>query len=169
VPIVRLCEVKLGEKLGEGSFKVVYRAVWRKQPVAVALWKGADLPQRQELEAEAQLMHRLCGRVDPQVLRVVRVLGFVAEADCVGMITEFMRGSLYEAIHGKAEAKSASGGWPRRAGTGPVAQWSFFRRLIMMENLAQAVQQLHGEGIMHLDLSSHNVLVQRAISEPGAA
>jgi serine/threonine protein kinase len=107
VPIVSLHELQYNadtDLLGRGGFKAVYKAQWRGQAVALSLWLQRDAVNLNELEAEARLMYKLSHVPGVEHHRVVPVLGIVAEHDKIGLISELMSCSLYEAIHGRSEA-----------------------------------------------------------------
>jgi serine/threonine protein kinase len=126
-------ELRLGERLGEGSFSVVFKASWKGFPVAVKRLKNTSINHRFFLR-EVSMLWRARHR------SVVLFMGATASPPCI--VTVFMPGgSLYEAIH------------ERRV------RIDFQLALSMAVDLGEAMRHLHALNVLHRDFTSRNVLL----------
>lgn len=155
-------ELLLGNKIGQGSFGVVYRALWHHTPVAVKrlLEKESDasfsgelgsghldesgaLAVFEALQKEAGMMASL------RHPNIVQFLGICSDPPCI--ITEYCdRGSLVDVL------KKA------RMNTDAAKMLTFKRRLEMLNDAAKGMLYLHSNKpapILHRDLKSPNLLV----------
>jgi serine/threonine protein kinase len=83
----------------------------------------------------------------------------------VGLVSELMAGNLYDAIHNDSARVTLSPhsfGWPAGPGAGPLTRLTMVQKLWLMWQMAIAVDHLHAQGIMHLDLNSFNILVSHS-------
>eukprot|EP01108_Squamamoeba_japonica_P006211 TRINITY_DN49_c0_g1_i2.p1 TRINITY_DN49_c0_g1~~TRINITY_DN49_c0_g1_i2.p1 ORF type:complete len:758 (-),score=492.97 TRINITY_DN49_c0_g1_i2:68-2341(-) len=129
-------ELRLLDRIGEGSFGVVYRAAWRKQPVAVKLLRqqlftDAELGElREEAKFLSQLRHK----------NIVEFRGAVFREQQCCLVTEC-------APHGSLKSVIEAFSLP----------WDL--SIKFATDCAAGVQFLHSSGILHRDIKSENVLV----------
>uniref|UniRef100_A0A6B2L9Z8 Protein kinase domain-containing protein n=1 Tax=Arcella intermedia TaxID=1963864 RepID=A0A6B2L9Z8_9EUKA len=88
----------IGDQVGEGGYSIVYSGDWNGTPVALKILKTKD----EEDEKTKRKVIRLL-MSESQMLKALRhpnilqFLGFIAENNVFGIVTEFMeRGSLYQ-------------------------------------------------------------------------
>ncbi|KAI3696701.1 hypothetical protein L6452_29189 [Arctium lappa] len=133
----------LKEKIGEGSFGTVHRAVWDGFDVAVkTLFMEQDFhPERfKEFWQEVAIMRRL------HHPNIVLFMGVVTQPPNLSIVTEYLsRGSLFRLLHRP----------------GPDEVLDERRRLRMAFDVAKGMNYLHKRNppIVHRDLKSPNLLV----------
>ncbi|MDX6425294.1 MAG: hypothetical protein QOD52_699, partial [Gaiellaceae bacterium] len=127
---------KVIDKLGEGAAGAVYRAVGPDGEVAVKVLRARDPVSRRRFEREARIAGQAASRHLVPILEV---------GDGFFVMPLYARGSLAGAI--------------RREGALPLP--SVTR---IAAELAQALDALHGLGIVHRDVKPSNVL----LSDDGA-
>ncbi len=125
----RVGEYVLAEKLGEGGFGEVFRAL---RPVAIKFARGPEEVARLERFA------RLQARVDSE--RVVRPLEVRLDADPPHVVMELVEGATLRDLLAR----------------GPLAPEV---ALPVLRELAQALADAHRAGVAHLDLKPENVLL----------
>lgn len=132
--------INLGKELGKGGFGIVYEGTWAFRKVAVKCYEGSRLPERiaQEMRHEVSMMLQL----DHECL--VRLFGIVEEENRPPMLVmeHGANGSLYTFLHSELEIS-----WPHR--------------LKLAEELARGLAYLHSKGIVHRDIKSLNVVLDR--------
>lgn len=129
-------ELRFGERLGEGSFSVVYKAWFKGFPVAVKKLKNTSISHRFFLR-EVSMLWRARHR------SVVLFMGATAQPPCI--VTVYMAGgSLYDALH------------VRRV------RIDMQLALSMACDLADAMRHLHALNVLHRDFTSRNVLLDDA-------
>eukprot|EP01089_Gocevia_fonbrunei_P016598 TRINITY_DN5188_c0_g1_i1.p1 TRINITY_DN5188_c0_g1~~TRINITY_DN5188_c0_g1_i1.p1 ORF type:complete len:681 (-),score=90.84 TRINITY_DN5188_c0_g1_i1:37-2079(-) len=131
--------LKIGVRVGKGSFAEVFKAVWRGTDVAVKKLPAHLLSEEffKDFEREVDLMRQLR---HPNVLQF---LGACLIAPDVCIIMEFMnRGSLYRILHASCSLSGA------------------LRKKMAMD-AARGMNYLHccDPVVLHRDLKSHNLLV----------
>lgn len=133
-------QIELGRELGKGGFGTVYEGTWAFRKVAVKCYEGSRLPERiaQEMRHEVSMMLQL----DHECL--VRLFGIVEEEHRPPMLVmeHGANGSLYTFLHSELEIS-----WPHR--------------LQLAEELARGLAYLHSKGIVHRDIKSLNVVLDR--------
>lgn len=138
---VAMKDIKLGERIGRGTFGEVYKGTWRGAVVAVKKLTTTTVSEEfvQEFEKEVSLMRNL---------RSPNVLQFLGSSfqppNNVCIVMEYMqRGSLYGILHNPAN----------------VLDWSLVLR--MLADTARGMTYLHTckPPVIHRDLKSHNLLV----------
>lgn len=151
-PIAALDRYDLLEELGAGGMGTIYRARHRELGLEVALKMhrcGPDSSPRQagRLRQEARLLARLD---HPAIVRAVD-----AGSD---------RGTVFLAMECIRDAVTLSERLRKRdrraAGFDPGSPLSLRARLSLTARLCDAVEHVHGRGILHRDIKPANVLVR---------
>jgi serine/threonine protein kinase len=157
---------KDSNRLGEGSFKAVYRATWQKQDVAVSLLKvnlSVSSNLTEEFKSEAK---RMRGLTHPNLLKVH---GVVLDPTRAALVTEYMPGTLFVALHGPPRTSKKHAPPAAVASPPPVpiaTTWTLADRLPILLAMSSAVNYLHGQGVAHHDINSHNFLVSPTPRSP---
>jgi len=127
----------LKNKIGEGTFGKVYRAEWHGRLVAVKKLKGTDA--RKEFQREVRVMH-YCRHEN-----VMHVESLLEDDSRLGMIIPFMQlGSLFSVLRNDEIDLP----WmPRR--------WD------ISIGIARGLSYLHSVKVLHRDLTSKNVLLDK--------
>lgn len=128
--------------LGRGGFGEVFRGSWRGQPVAIKQLLLKKLTSRarkefiQEIDIASKLSHP----------SLVPLFGAVIEPNCVAMVMELMEGgSLYHLLQDDEK------------------ELSWLRRCKIMLDVACGVEYLHAHSIVHRDIKSLNILLNREL------
>jgi TPR repeat protein len=127
-----------GKILGQGSYGKVSQGMWlNTTPVAIkdlilTQWTAVDT---QSFEAEATLMYRL------RHPNIVQLYGVCQQEFRYSLVMELMpKGTLYELLHNNQ----------------PL---SWERRWVLAGDIAQGINYLHTQDVLHRDLKSLNVLI----------
>jgi len=138
-------ELKLGRRIGSGSFGVVYTADWNGTEVALKQMHNKSLSASnvQEFSGEIRMMQ---GMRHPNI---VLFLGAVIQAPRLSIVCELMPlGSLHALLHGKTQngVELATNGRLRRQ---------------MAQDCARGMSYLHSRSppVVHHDLKPANLLV----------
>ena len=138
-------ELKLGRRIGSGSFGVVYTADWNGTEVALKQMhdKSLSASNVQEFSGEIRMMQ---GMRHPNI---VLFLGAVIQAPRLSIVCELMPlGSLHALLHGKTQngVELATNGRLRRQ---------------MAQDCARGMSYLHSRSppVVHHDLKPANLLV----------
>ncbi len=132
-------QLKIGKELGRGGFGIVYQAAMGHQDVAVKqLQQKLSSDAFDEFQKETTLMARLRNP------KIVQLYGVCIEKDSpLCMVMEFMsNGSLYDFLHGKSPLL-----WPLC--------------MQMALDMALGLHYLHASQILHRDIKSPNVLLDK--------
>jgi len=136
--VIQPSELQIKERIGRGSFGDVYRAFWRHTEVAVKKIHNPSDALLQELYDEARLMITL------RHPNIVTFMACTFEKPDVCIVTEFVeRGSLYKILHD----------------TAVILELDHVRKLAL--DACKGMAYLHGAYIIHRDLKSHNLLVDK--------
>ena len=144
---VDMTDVRLGRKVGAGSYGQVFRATWRAANVAVKLFDKQWADSEELMAAvrrEAALMAR---HRHPHVLLF---MGVCTRPPNLAIVTEFCdNGSLHDVLRAKRETPEA-------------LAWA--RRLMFAADAARGLNYLHTSrpATVHADLNTSNLLVDRA-------
>ncbi|MGD9144483.1 MAG: protein kinase [Anaerolineae bacterium] len=136
-PVIRGYEIR--ERIGEGSFAVVYRAyqpqVGREVAVKAILPQYANQPDFiRRFEAESQLVARL------EHPHIVPLYDYWREPDGAYLVMRWLRG-------GSLRAALQRGAWKAEAAT----------RLV--DQIAAALAAAHRQGVVHRDIKPANILL----------
>ena len=135
-PIINIKEVQVGKHIGQGGFGAVFEAKWQKKRVAVKVCPGNLV---ENLSREIEVLTSL-----PPHPNVLTFFGIALGSDGIStlIITELApNGSLHDYLHSKKEKPSPdqSIGW--------------------VQQIANGMQHLHSNNIVHRDLKSGNILL----------
>ncbi|CAI5465269.1 unnamed protein product [Closterium sp. Yama58-4] len=142
---IEFSELRLGIRVGVGSFGEVFRAVWRGTEVAVKmLWEQDAKPEdTEDFYNEIALLSRL------RHPNVILFMGACTVPPHLSMVTEYMHmGSLYRIIHTREPGQG-----------GDSLSWK--RRYKMLRDICRGMLCLQRMSIIHRDLKSANCLVDR--------
>lgn len=131
-------EIAFGDRIGEGTFGLVYKATWRGSPVAVKMLKMQNITEHalQEFRKELQILARL------RHPNIVLLMGASTNPPNLTFVTEFLAGgSLFDVL----QAKKLT-----------IDNYLFKR---MAREIAQGMNYLHLSNIIHRDLKSLNILL----------
>ncbi len=138
IPQIDWRDLRQGKLLGRGGFGDVYEGQWKGQDVAIKKLHMHALPNaaiKRDFDAEVQVMW------SSQYPRILRLYG-VTEASNCAMVMERMQRSLHDLIHSEEEIPDA-------------------KRLQIAIDIAQGLASLHGQKIVHRDLKSQNILLDK--------
>lgn len=129
-------ELLVGPLLGSGSSAQVYRGSWRGREVAIKQISG--VAHLEELQKEICVLRRL------QHPRLVQLLGVCLQPPLLVVVTELVAaGSLYDRLFGRAPGPPLTP--PQRRAIGC--------------HVAEGVEFLHSQRVVHRDLKSTNILL----------
>ncbi|XP_024544374.1 probable serine/threonine-protein kinase SIS8 isoform X2 [Selaginella moellendorffii] len=139
---INFTELRIGIRIGIGSFGEVFRATWRGTEVAVKVMLEQDLTREntEDFFNEISLLSRL------RHPNVILFMGACTSPPHLSMVTEYMHmGSLYRLIHMSGQGKKLS--------------WR--RRLKMLRDICRGMMCVQRMNIIHRDLKSANCLVDK--------
>lgn len=130
--------IEFDTELARGSFGVVYRGKWSGQSVAVKMAiNSMGKEESTEFMREVQIMSRLRSEY------ITQFYGVCLEEGKEGLVMEYMAdGPLYEALRDRKFSNEEK------------------QRLAL--DIAYGLNYLHHQGVVHRDLKSHNVLLDRS-------
>jgi hypothetical protein len=143
--------------LGGGGFAEVFRGTYNLQPVAIkrlkvyrgdvnSLSKLQIARNVEQLAAEALLTHK-CG-THSNIIHVVGCLSILSEVERPLLVMELMHTTLFDVIHDRVLADALA----------------FSRRLYLLKGIAGALEFLHLQGIVHHDIKSLNILLNKKLT-----
>ena len=141
--IIPYCELEgLGKKpIGRGGFGRVYAGLWKRQPIAFKKVIVQHMP-RKKLETFMKEIKIFSSLNHPHI---VKMFGAVVEEGNIGIVMEYLTGSLYQAIF-MEEIK-----------------FSRDEKKIIIRQVASALEYLHTRDpkIAHCDVKSANILLDK--------
>ena len=140
--IIPYCELEdLGkEPIGRGGFGHVYVGLWKKQPIAFKRLIVQHMP-RKKLEMFVKEIKIFASLNNPHT---VKIFGAVVDEGNIGIVMEYLTGSLYRAIFCE-EIKFSSD----------------VKKIIILQ-VAIALEYLHDDPkIAHCDVKSENILLDK--------
>lgn len=133
-------ELKFHDKIGAGNFGEVYAGEYRGADVAIKKLKFQDL-QRHQIEEFTQEVSVMVGLRHPNI---VLLMGACNEPPNLCIVTEYMpQGSLYSVIHNER------------------LQFNESMMKNMIVDMLKGLQFIHSAGLLHRDLKSPNLLVDK--------
>uniref|UniRef100_A0A1A9WCB2 Mitogen-activated protein kinase kinase kinase 7 n=1 Tax=Glossina brevipalpis TaxID=37001 RepID=A0A1A9WCB2_9MUSC len=137
-PTVDFSEISFKEKVGHGSYGVVYKAIWRDRYVAVK--EFGPKAEQKAIETEVKQLSRV------QHPNIIALYGLAANQMSTYLIMEYAEGgSLYDFLHGKAKPYYS---------TAHAMSWA--------RQCAEGVAYLHAmkpKPLIHRDLKPLNLLL----------
>lgn len=128
--------LKLGKELGKGAFGVVRAGTFNGKPVAIKTIQGQPTPAAlKEFSEEANLLGGI-----PVHPNVVQFIGITQNP--LMLVTELVKGG---ALDSRLKPEKP-----------PVRWWDVLK---WAQGIAQGIQHLHKNGILHRDLATRNVLL----------
>lgn len=138
-------ELRVGVRVGIGSFGEVFRGIWKGTEVAIKILLEQDLTEEnmEDFCNEISLLSRL------RHPNVILFLGACTKPPHLSMVTEYMEmGSLYHLIHTSGQGK----------------KFSWRRRLKMLRDICRGMMCIQRMNIVHRDLKSANCLVDKHLT-----
>ena len=138
---VEYSELSLGEIISQGGFSVVHRAMWRGTQVAVKIIVDPVITQelRQEFENEIMMLNYL------RHPRTILLMAASFKPPHFAVVSEYINnGTLYDLLHRSRE------------------EISIDRKLNILGHICEAFLFYHLSGVVHRDLKSMNVLLDRS-------
>lgn len=163
VRVIKVGDLELQQKIGEGNFGVVYRGKWRGTTdvaIKVIKLKGGDdeaelAKVREETEHEIAVMQRVGNH-----LNVVQFIGMVIdeeEGKLYTVTSYYPKGSMHDMLI-------------KNRASNPTTHQDLVR---MARDAAAGILHLHSEGVVHRDIAMRNCLVSEggvvAISDFGTS
>lgn len=136
-------ELELGETISQGGFSVVQRALWRGTPVAVKLIVDPIItPElRNEFENEVSMLNYL------RHPHTVLLMSACNKPPKLAVVTELAeRGTLYDLLHRSREP------------------FELEHKIEVASQIAKTFMFYHLSGVVHRDLKSLNVLLDRELN-----
>ena len=134
--IIDVAGIKVGKRIGQGGFGVVYEAKWNERQVAAKVCSGNLI---EHFSQEVAILASL-----PPHPYIIMFFGIALSHDKIStlIITELAtNGSLFNYLHVKNEVPSAD------------------QRLAWALQVASGMAHLHSHSIIHRDLKSGNILL----------
>ena len=135
-------QIKRGKQIGGGSYGIVYKGEWNKQKVALKdlIVKSLSEEHYKQFEKEAKLWFTLR---HPNILQLFGICVPRNPGDPYSMVMPLQEeGSLYKLLQSKTSLS-----WPQK------------NRIAV--DVARALLYLHEKNIIHRDLKSPNVLIEK--------
>lgn len=148
LPVLDYPEIKLEKEIGTGNFSKVIRGFWKQKEVAV---KKITIKKEKskdgiinEFKSEVALLGNL------RHPNLVTCFGYCLSPMCIVM--EFLPGNLYDFIH----TQKSETGESQKVDPTLLLQFAF--------DIARGMQYLHSQNIIHRDLKSSNLLLDKHLN-----
>jgi len=128
--------IEIIKELGRGAYGIVFKAIWRKQEVALKIISSDSSQQLEDFKNEFLLMKSLRPHK-----HVVQLLGMVQNPLCI-ILNYYEKGSLLGLLKSQERI-------------------TLDRKLTIMKGIVSGMIHLHEEGIIHRDLAARNVLLTK--------
>ena len=138
IPRIAWKDIVQHELLGNGSYGDVYKATWQGTEAAIKMLQLKTLSTKitREFEKECDIMMQC---LHPSI---IRLYGICTEPGHFGMVMEYMQKSLRDRLDDDNEL-------------------SWTKRISIALEISQGLAFLHSKGILHRDLKSHNILLDK--------
>ncbi|NMH66914.1 leucine-rich repeat-containing protein kinase family protein [Shewanella salipaludis] len=159
VPKVKLADIALTERLGEGASGVIFRGKWRpavaglagaESEIAVKLFKGAVTSDGYP---EDELDCCLTAGGHPNLIRVI---GQIAEPEQLGLVMELIPDDFSNLGLPPSLASCT------RDTFAPGTEFSTAEIAAMARQMAATLAHLHRRGVSHGDVYAHNIMANAA-------
>lgn len=153
VPAVRLSDLEVGRKLGDGASGEVFEAMWRGRRVALKLFRADRSPDghsADEMAIACVLSERHLVKVLARLDRSQQAKGGGGEDEPLGLVLEFVEGAP---LADKPNSASLL-----RCRWALDACFSLDFVLNCAAGVAGALEGMHARGLLHGDVYAHNVL-----------
>eukprot|EP00241_Pyramimonas_parkeae_P000037 CAMPEP_0114241106 /NCGR_PEP_ID=MMETSP0058-20121206/9460_1 /TAXON_ID=36894 /ORGANISM="Pyramimonas parkeae, CCMP726" /LENGTH=1456 /DNA_ID=CAMNT_0001353619 /DNA_START=116 /DNA_END=4486 /DNA_ORIENTATION=+ len=140
----KFSDISMHEVIGMGAFGKVYKAVWMGTDVAVKDFSCQQVTESllEDFRSEALLMRNL------RHPNIMLFMGVVTKPPQLAIVSEYLpRGSLFRLLH------------PHKHGVHHGLHER--RRLKMALDVARAMQYMHSVNVVHCDLKTGNLLVDK--------
>lgn len=142
---INLNSLKLERLIGQGAFGAVYAAHWNKRVVAVKKLHAVATSSKRDMKSFVREVAVLSSIRHP---KIIRMFGACLKLPQLCIVEELMeRGSLHDFLHEPTPTR-------RR-------ELNVEETLRIAMDVAQAMEYLHFNAIVHRDLKSHNVLLHQ--------
>jgi serine/threonine protein kinase len=140
---------------GTGSSAWVYRATFGALQVAVKVYSGVHSDvDRSSITARLTREVRIMRLV--QHPNIIKMVGVVCDENDVGVVMEYVPLSLYEFLYSKRDGNP----------TAAARDMGWLQKLRVLTGISAAVSTVHEAGVVHRDISPHNILVYENGTEP---
>lgn len=139
---IPLGEIVLGDKLGEGSFGVVWKGQWHGKSVAVKQVK-LDANQSASADFAAELAHMASLKPHENVAIFYGIVQ-LSDGDPAAVVEFCANGALVDALYGEA-----------------AHAWTTEQQVRVARDAACGIAHLHRLGIVHRDIAARNVLLTK--------
>ncbi|RNA02488.1 serine threonine- kinase STY46-like isoform X1 [Brachionus plicatilis] len=130
-------EVDLKEEIGDGSYAVVYKAKYTNNTVAVKKFDGScPTSCKKQLENEINIL----GKLNHQ--NIIKLFGFCDDRNNNFLVLEYMEGGSLIDLLGSNE--------------------KIIQSYNLIKDICNGMEYLHANSILHLDLKSPNVLLNKS-------
>jgi hypothetical protein len=145
--VIDFAELEIGGVLGVGQFGVVHEGTFRQQQVAVKLLR--QLPSSAINEVMRDLLRESRLLLALRSDFVVGCVGVILDDQHLGLVTELMEISMWDALHNTNEPDVTT-------------PWPLERTVTIMTDVARGLQYLHSQQppIIHRDIKSANILIK---------